>query len=278
MSEAQPIHTTHSIQEVVFVFHFPSPHTPEEVLHVLNDCTTLEGRYDVIRQLKKYEVALPDEGTPQTQGQPELGGLKFFNDKPNGQDPDWIVRFERDFLSVNVLNYDRWENVWEKAKEDLKAVANIIVGPSKPIIGITLQYIDLFIDDDISDYRLDEIINTRSKYIPQNVCDLHEPYWHVHQGWFSSSSEIDKKSPRLNRLNISAGENTSKKHQTQIDHQQLEQYNEDDQIVSPKGLFLQNEEGSARIDNIFSSLHDGNKEILRDLLTQEAQNAISLNN
>ncbi|MFP4131078.1 MAG: TIGR04255 family protein, partial [Thiohalospira sp.] len=147
MSKAHPVHADHSIQEVVFVFHFSTNHTEEEIRQVLDECILLQDRYGKIERAQKYKVQIPGDGySPQPPGEPELGGLRYFNKEPDGEEPRWIVRFEKDFLSVNILSYDRWTNVWGEAKQDLEAVARIILSPSKPIIGITLQYIDLFLD------------------------------------------------------------------------------------------------------------------------------------
>ena len=118
-----------------------------------------------------------------------------------------------------------------------------------------------------------DLIRTESRYFPPIVGDFGD-LWHVHVGYFSQyqSAMADLNNCRmLNRVHIDSSLRGGQ-HQVRVDHTLRLDLLQD--LVMEE---LQEREFVDQLNEVFTSMHLSNKNVMKDVLVDEMQTRISLN-
>jgi uncharacterized protein (TIGR04255 family) len=271
----RPIHDRHAIQEVVFVLTLGRGLEAGELGTVVkahdrwrNDLPRLTrfGAHQI------QEITLTDDGPPQIKPveQPGVVGIAFDALKRDGS-LDWRLRLQENWIGVNCLSYTRWSDVWPTARNFLAQVGEIIINPKLPIVGMALQYIDLFVwDGDTEQYRADGLFRKGSEYIPSSIWNR-GPLWHLYQGWFTEEN-LPVAGRRLEKVHIDAVEGGGV-YQTKVDT--TSRHDLADELPSYKTAFGTDGE-EACIDAVFTAMHLQGNRLLKAYITDEMARRISL--
>lgn len=271
MTKVKPIHPEHSVVEVAFALQFSSRLDEAQ----LRSVSEMEGRLKDFLPKKEEATAIDfeirnNEISPSRHSQ-TLAEVKFSHYASDGT-ADWLMRVNRNLITVSCFAYERWHTVWPEAKRLLSMVGSALVSPTTPIGAISLQYIDRFLYlGDQRDYSAGELFNLSSPYLTPKSLEA-GPYWHIHQGWFDATPHTltERESRLLNRLNINAAA-AEGEHQTTIDHFMSWQFR--DAVSKRSAIF---EDPEQLLEKSMAHLHDNNKATLRRLLSDDVLAQIGL--
>lgn len=270
MSEYRPINSNHSIDEVVFVFLFSRPFSEENIQYLID----IEEKITNGKLKKEIHQGTEVKVGPQGEikAQPVKVKSLHFKGVDESNNLEWLIRVESKFISINCLNYSRWENIWEKAFDYFKILTPHLISTDNPIESVSLQYLDRFVyNGKIENYKTTNIFNEGTDYLNRKIAEV-GPFWHLHQGWFNKNIKIGSRI--LNRLNITAAM-ADKEHHTTVDHNATIQF--DPKITNFKTLFEDVTDEKLNVVYFFESLHLENKVILRNLLNETMKKEINLN-
>lgn len=270
MASIRPLHSDHSINEVVFVIQFANPLSELAIEKISQLAPVLKNELPVMEVVQGIQVQInPFEGSVPKILHTKPNGVIFRRFGADGKN-ELMLRAENNFISVNCFTYTRWSEVWGRVRNLLEKVAAPIMSPENPVSAIILQYIDQFIfKGDKNDYSFTEIFNPDSSYVTKKSSEV-GPLWHIHQGWFEFDL-IPSAGRCLSVLNINSAI-ADKEHVTTIDSNCMAQY--PDAIANPKTIFSGDEQ--LGIDVVFNNLHAHNKRILKDLLSAQMQKKIGI--
>lgn len=255
--QIKPINEHNAIDACVFILKFAAPldeATGQRVDEALADA--LPGR----RQMQGIVVQIVSSPS----NPPAL--ITRFKAKPDGSDA-WAVLLNGAVLSIACREYDRYSNVWEKAKEHLEATLTAIAsGP--PIIEASLQIVDRFTltkiasDNEENVYKPELVFADNSKYLTPHVATS-GPLWHVHQGWFRNDNGNTR---ILIQLNLSNAELApARDWSTAIDYRGS---------ASTQSTNATN--AVEKLEPLFKKLHDINHELVAELLNADMRAAIGM--
>lgn len=270
MVNTRPINASHSISEVVFVLQFAQDLSDSTISQLTALEEKLKPELPKMEVMKAIGFEIKDDQVIAPSGpQEKLAGVRF-SKYSEAAELLWTIRAERNFISVNCLDYERWMPVWERAYSYLAIVAPKLISPENPLTSIALQYVDKFVyEGEKDDYSYTDLFEAESGYLSRNVVNA-GPFWHSHQGWFDNYTDTSR---TLNRLNINVAR-ADKDHLTTIDHQLVTQFIEP--ISNPSILFDSQAGQSAMVEGVFTTMHEANKNVLRGLLNAVILKKISL--
>ncbi|MDP3878424.1 MAG: TIGR04255 family protein [Methylobacter sp.] len=246
-----------AIESNTFVLVFERPFNKQELQSLLRLENALKNDLPSFNEINSINVRL--EGGQVTPSQ-EMIGVLLQCFKADGK-PSIELKIEGNIIEIMCFSYDRWINVWGKAKQFLLEAIKSIDNDNKLIICV-LKVVDKFLyDGDSKDYKVSDIFNQNTQLLTRNILSGEKTrLWHVFQGWFEEP-EI------LNNLNISTLDSNGKT-LTTIEHDIRRQF-QDPQIIS---------DIKEKLDDIFSSLHEKNKTVIKSLLNEEQLKGIGLCN
>lgn len=254
----------HAIVEVVFGILLARPWSPREISRLV---ASVDGwKHDLPRmsQLETHQFQMGPAGIQPVQVVP-VNGISFERIRPDGE-LGWRLRCEGNALFINCLEYTRWTEVWQKARGYLRKAFDIGVDPDQAIVGVMLQYVDMFTWDGApNDYDVTHLLNVTGELVPTSLRD-HGAVWHLHAGWFE---QVDEPVPGrlLNRVHFDAlADGTPSVRMDTL-------LRKDVSAPLPRASLL---EENSRIDELMIWLHDRNKLVLRKYLISQVQEAIGL--
>jgi len=268
----KPINSTHSISEVVFVLQFTKYFGDSDYEKLISFEDKLKDQFSKMEKLKGVGFKLDDDGIKeQSITTARLMGLKFSEIAGDGSQIK-MIRAEKRSIIINCYKYSRWSEVWRNIRGLLEMFTEQLISPQNPINSLALTYQDQFLLESSNNYDIFDVFNPDTQYLNKKVLTS-GPYWHLHQGWFDT--EAFSNSSILNILNINAA-SADKEHKTTIEHRGITKQTKP--FTNVKTLFEKSDESKqARIDNYFELLHDKNKELLNDLLSNYMTDTIELN-
>lgn len=266
-----PFAGDHAIQNVVFALEFDGALSPDQIRDVKKDAVkSLSADFPQVDDQQVISINItPNQSKHQVAPSPQIGG--FTMQRSSGLSG----AFARSIMvspnsALIVLNdYSRWSEAIASVDRYLDVLLKVIGKLPKAITAIGLQYTDVFNwRSDPSDLVLTEVFEQTSPYIVPHVLRDGAPLmWHSHHGYF-----VDHAGPvpyrQLDNINVSRVE-ASGIHSLQILTSHKVQF--------AGAMWQAGEKNRSHISTIFTKLHTANKDILRNLLTEDARRKIGLN-
>jgi uncharacterized protein (TIGR04255 family) len=188
-----PIHSAHSIEQVIFVVQMERP---------LND-----AEFSIVRQkalqfriLNDLPAIMEHQGLAFGMGIGSLTPMNGFTLSRIG--PDGTVekelRIERNSVTFRSLLYSRWVDTWTQVQNYFDQIVPMFFDSNK-ITGVSLNFIDKFVwSGDPEKCNIGSLLRPESKYISPNVFEAKD-LWHSHTGAFI---RVDGKTKRLLNVNV----------------------------------------------------------------------------
>ena len=273
MPEYLPCNDNHSIQEAQINLLFEGQFIPEAVEAACNLATSTlsEDLPNVVEvRGRPLQVNIPNPGseTPLRASQPDqLVGFQMSAVQRNSQ-PARILRLDNNLLSVSILDYLSWDDTLGKVLIYLRPILLSLPIMANPITAYGIRTIDRFTFTGRPDAaRADLLLARGNIYVTPRTFGAGSD-WHCNSGWFS-----DRLGDRvLHNLNVASNRLELSSIVT-IDHNATIQLSS--RRYSIEGLLQPSGDTPGMID-VFNSLHDQNKYILREMLTPEMLSKIGL--
>lgn len=259
---SRPISGNHSIEVANFVCVFGNPFPATSVQSLMTLQEIFKEEYPIFSTNTAWNFHIEGkEKAPVSTHQ--IAGVSLQKINKNTNKPAWAIRTEPQSIVVSCFDYARWEIESKKAIDDLTKVVNIVDDGRNPVSQLVLHVVDRFIGGPYEAYKINQVFNTRSKYLSKKAIEA-GPLWHVHQGWFESIPGRSEKI--LHNLNLSTNQ-TPQGMLTTIDHNATYTF-----LNLAASVFK--EVNSAK--EIFDTLHARNKNVLIDLLNKNQCRKIGL--
>ena len=272
MSEYLPYSDQHSIQEAKIALHFLHEFGQQDVERARSAVETdLKGVLPRSTEIRgssvAFDVTNPNAPVPMPPVPDHLSGFEFSRIRGDSRSAR-VLRLVNNLLEVSISDYERWESTRDDSMDYIRTALSALPLDANPIMAVNLQFIDRYAFSgtlDNVDARL--LFQYDNDHIAKQ-CFKAGPLWHCHTGWFDwhESGRV------LNHLNIGSTFVDSSPTIT-IDHAAVSQL--DPPRRSTDTLFNPPNESDG-LGVILDRLHDRNKAILSELLTQEMQNRIGL--
>ncbi|MCJ2067947.1 TIGR04255 family protein [Methylobacterium sp. J-030] len=273
----RPIHDAHAILEEMIFFEF-SPALEEAMPGLISLKDELKTEFPAHEILNTLKVQF----TQQEQKQPELStpeinkaaGIRLNRFGSDGI-IDQNIQINQDLIGIFCRNYSIWDKIWPEQKSYIARIFAKIVGTQSFLTGIGMRWIDQFIymGDDAS-YNAEDLLKTSSPYLHGRAFSS-GARWHCHTGWFDPETYAGREV--LNQLNLDAGlVNVDGKMSTAVTvtHTQILRVTQQpDELAA---FMPHRGDGLGTLSGLMDALHDGNKRILGDLLTDSMCERISL--
>lgn len=257
----------HAVQSATFVVEWAEP-LKAEAIAAINKLANKFRNFGLShvqhQQFVQFKIEpnSPD-GSQKHGSQQGLGGIVF----ARPAEPGVVTRsitISRQNCMIVVPDYTRWESVFADVQAYLK-VALDEVAPSRPISTIGLQYNDIFQwKDDPADLNLAEVF-ADDAFIPPSIF-RQTRLWHVHQGYMEQPA-LPVVHSRITNVNVDmlepAGERMIQiigSHRATLSEPLWQSHLKNKQIML----------------DMFSSLHQANKQMLAKLLTKQVCEKIHL--
>lgn len=264
----RPKNERHAIQEVVFVLNYQRAFNQQEVNAVIASHDRWKADLPGLKPMAGFQIEFGEDAQVQQTTGP-LSGVSFDAHKRDGS-LDWRLRIQDKWIAVNCLSYTRWAEVSARARKLLSDASSIASAADNPVVGIALQYIDVFEwVGNIDGYRLDELLDKDSDLVLPGLFEA-GPLWHLHQGRFRMNG-LPAAGRLLERVHLD-GAQYKDVHNVKIDITLRLDLAEP--VAGAAAVF----EGKAPlVDPVLEYLHKHNKELLEDLITAEMAKRIELN-
>jgi uncharacterized protein (TIGR04255 family) len=258
-----PINNAHSIVETVFFIQFSPAFGASTIRKLISVKDELKEQFPksnpINRTAFKFDLA---EGGQTVMNEAESVGIELQRTRADGS-LEWMLRIAEDIVSVHCLDYTRWDEVWQQAETYLTKALGHIDGSDSFVSSIGLRCIDRFLyKDDPKQSNLTELFKQDTPYIVKTAF-THGPLWHCHSGWFEGLNDLEC----LIQLNVNA------------DFANIEGKKALSITVDHSATAILEQQASNQTTNfspIMNQLHDKNKRLLIDLLTQKMATRINL--
>jgi uncharacterized protein (TIGR04255 family) len=264
----EPLYQAHAIGEMVVFFEFEPSIEPAYGL-------LLELKHKLASDLPKFsleqehhlDLAAATPALRQT-----LPAMVFQRFRSDGN-LEWMLRTSQNTISIHCLAYTRWEEVWARCQRYADMCFERTNRTPIQLTGIGLKYIDQFY------FRGPQETYDASLLFKKDSPLLHRRSfesglrWHCHTGWFKLINGHEC----LSQLNVTSGQGKRADGEdvvaVAIDHTLM--------IRVPAGPPLTAYSAETSGDNtalsrLMTLLHNENKRVLIDLLTDSMAQRISL--
>lgn len=272
----RPFRGAHAIQEVIFRIEFSRDFTEDEIKALQSLQPTLQGRLPTVETMELLRLEVSSEELLQGRDFRDgvsraLGAIRFFRADASGNLLKQLS-FAGGALTYHCMDYTRWDREWGDAREALRAGMPCLEGAGRSITQVSLRYIDRFVfAGDLEAYSADGLFRRENNYLAP-YCFRAGPMWHCHSGWFDPIGVAEEALHCLHQLNIGTSVEADQ-HATVIDHAAVVDLGE----VSDFSSLMESVDGNpSKIDFLMNVMHDGNRAILLDLLTEQMVDNIHL--
>lgn len=262
-----------AIRNVLFVFELVVPVAPHAMAD-FESVTELHGKLKALlpkySELQQVVMNLGPNGVAQQFQMPSLMNGCSFERFDNKGDIALGLNIQPGAITISCGDYNRWKSVHDSIVEILNLLAPWLLQNGVRTNNFVLQYVDEF---SVSfqgggDRSLCALFDVNSSYIVRNFENLQQEF-HSHHGYFKDP-EYKIAGRVLNNINIGVNF-VGAKSVVQIQTAHKYQANAMLDIVDKQGVF------SADLDGAFEYLHQENKQIIGELLTEEVKEMISFN-
>lgn len=259
-----PINDRHAIQTVAFVVELSSAVSTQQVEEIITLHDSIRDQLPVMQRQKTFNVSVGFGGNPVQQvGQEQLSGVTFDRVDSNKR-REYALSVMNNLIIVNVDAYTRWDAacgiafpLFDKVVEALQV--------SRSVVAFTLEYVDLFVPADIAGRKkkgltVSKMFNRKTSFVPQNIFNT-KNFWHSYHGYFAERTG-DIAFDMLNNINVTFGHDVNRRHNLvtiACNHRAIIQQGN---VTRNDGI-----EGYACRDECFTAMHDENKTIIMDLLS-----------
>jgi len=268
MSEYKPIHDGHAIEQAVVGLRLFEPASDDvygnatacaERLAKEND--RLPGKLQVDPMALFFGRQVISSGYVRSlEAQP---GVVFHRVRPDGSTAEELT-VERTAVTFRTHEYRRWSDMVECINHLLIPVARTLANDNISNVSvIELRCIDRFNSDDQS-IALSELVRSNSPYVPHSAMNRSEMQ-HVHCGWFEDTSPQGR---RLININIDVADEAVRSASI---FQMISR-----QSSQPGALFDGEKPFAEVVIEEFNEMHQIDKRLLAELLTDELQSRIQL--
>lgn len=273
MPEYLPFNERHSIQETQINLLFEGQFVPDAVEAARDSASAVLSRdlpnAAAIRGgALQINVSNPVSEIPLRTSQPDqLVGFQMSAVQRNSQ-PARILRLANNLLSVSILEYESWEDTFGKVFAYIQPVLSSLPIIANPITAYGIRTIDRFTYTGRPvDARADQLLVKGNPYVTPRTFRA-GPDWHCNSGWFNYSLG-DRV---LHNLNV-ASNRVELSSTVTIDHNATIQLSS--RRYSIENLLQAVGDTPGLVEGL-NSLHDQNKDILREMLTLEMLSKIGL--
>lgn len=256
----KPISEKHAIDVASFIVVFEHPFEASIIDSLRGLHELLKTDYPIFNPTNTMEVRITGSEVSQQAG--ITSGCLLQTLRPDGR-PNWTLRVEGNAIVVSCMDYQRWSDISTKALGHIKAAVDFVNNDTNAVSSLIHQIVDRFVTDNKDEYNISQVFSTQSPYLTGQALKAGK-LWHVYQGWFEDRQEFSGK--LLNVLNLSTAENPAGI-TTTIDHAAHLRF------LLPKAI---SEFDDGFIRNAFDELHECNKSIVKQLLTNEQLKSIGL--
>lgn len=258
------INEAHAIVEVVMFVEFAPPFGESTVRKLINIEHDLKGDLPGAKPVEFSVFSFgPDKGVQMAR--PRTIGVELQRVRPDGS-LEWMLRTTENAISVHCLDYSRWNDIWARAKGYLDKAFRHLEGSDSFIASVGLKYIDRFVcNGDPEQTRLEDLFRKETDLICKRAFST-GPLWHCHSGWFEDLRISNPKC--LNQLNLDATLTNIKGHRKlviTVDHNAVAQ-------IPPENSNL----SLLPFDAIMEELHERNKAVMAELLSEQMARKINL--
>lgn len=260
----KPIGEQHAIEEVVFILGFTRPFTVAEIEQVVASHSSWRSELPKVMRAQMINFVFGEENA--LAPPPTPAPVVFQSFKRDGN-VEWQLKVEGNAISVNCLNYSRWEAISRQALSFIERALRVLADEKNRLQNVTLQYLDTFVWAGDGPYSAEELFNRESGFYPDNF-KPEGSLWHLHRGEFEYFETEHPPKRILDRIHLDAVEENGLS-KVRID-------------TTMRADFRGGIEG--RLDSVhkvsseaLALLHKRNKIELAKLISEGMQNAISLN-
>lgn len=258
----KPISEKHAIDVASFIVVFERPFESNVIDSLPGLYERLKTDYPNFAPTNSFGVRI--DGDNVSQQVVKVSGCLLQNLLPDGR-PSWMLRLEGNTIAVSCTKYERWEDISSKALDHIRAAIAFVNSDGNAVSSLIYQIVDRFVTANKEDYDINQVFNSQSPYLTGQALKAGK-FWHVFQGWFDEKQEFGGK--LLNVLNLSTSENPANiTITTTIDHTAHLRFDPSKAIEELDDKFIR---------QAFDELHESNKSIIKQLLTQEQLKTIGL--
>lgn len=275
----KPLGGKHAISNVLFVFEFSAPVPPHAFADLLEG-TPLHDQLivELPRVSKQQQLLMNFPQNPENQffGNPFsqpfsppglISGIAFDRVKPNGE-PALSVNIQANMLMIICGEYERWAGLWSEVKKYLTILAPWL-GDEK-FSALSLQYTDAFkvnFPRGIAE-PLTELFDSSTHFLPPTFTSLKDAF-HSHHGYFTQP-DYDLSGKLLTNVNVNVTE-TASIFDVQITTAHKYHLFEMFSPVMADGSL------NPKMSDVFQYLHDENKVVVGNMLSEQVKEMISFN-
>jgi uncharacterized protein (TIGR04255 family) len=200
-------------------------------------------------------------------GTPEIAGYTYLQKNNAGQQVrDFSLRGNT--LSVVVYKYTRWASIWPEVRKLFERSNPLLAASTKTVKSVVLQYIDKFTwRQPDAPFPTKEVLRSDSKQFAPQGLELRHP-WHNQFGYIRELPDHAWASNRVENVNLSIAAEAGFSTLTIFT---IYRYFARSPSKAPAD-FVTNV-----LSPVFGEAHDHNKQLLREILTDDVCNKINLN-
>ena len=264
-----PFAGQHAIQSAAFAVDFSAELDVGEIARLRLAAAELKGDFPNVSDQKRMMLQF-NSGLQGASSSAATSDGGFVLDRPASgalpAPPSRGIAVSRENVLVFVNDYTRWA----RFRADVERYLSVLlksVNAQKGVRSIGLQFTDAFSwRADPVDLNLSEVFSKESKYLSPNIFSNDLGLWHSHHGYMMEKTE-PVPFQQLDNVNVSRNELHGLQLQVLTSHKATFQ----------KPLYKMLDANKEKIFAVLDSLHQKNKEILANVLTQEVQEKIGLN-
>lgn len=259
----EPLHSAHAIEQVLLGVQFQKP---------LDDAGMREARVaagtppELPGRAELRGFALQAAGAPRAMST----GFSFTRMRADGTE-EAEFQVQRHLISFRTMLYTRWSDISAQAYGLFSTVLPVFLQRGT-IAGIALNYVDKFISSSLPpDGDVRPILQRTSPYLAPRVFESTN-LWHTHSGAFSRP---DDRTRRLIAVNVDyITEKIEERDRTAlvINSTLTDAFNQN----GYEPLHVLPDDGMTFVKQTFERLHQGDKEVLRSIITGDLARRIAL--
>lgn len=265
--KVKPCRDANAIMIVAFALEFQRDFSVGELQLLLS---LHKGDEDALPQVQKHEsfsIQLNPGSHQQITGPTDLGGVTFSLMLPNGTH-EWSFMARQNTVVIQCTNYTRWSEISNKAFDFINRFVPKI-SESNMVNAIGIEYRDEFLIRDSSAGWMQELFKTDTVYMPSYLFDVNK-LWHSHSGCITDVTidEEEAAEQMLTKINIDYI------HEQGVGHKVVSTTHHRISFGDMKSNFVDFSQGE--MASYVEAMHDKNKSVIRNLLSDDMLKAINL--